>query len=234
MQCEGVVFLEVYLRNVSIKPISAIDQTYEVLLNAIINGKIKAGNKIIVSKMANFLNISRTPVRGALMILEAEGWVNRENDGTLRVTKLSVTDLKDLFEVRAVLEGLLTREATAYISSDELKTIEEELFMFSTYANKGDIRSLTTSGEKIHTLIHEKSQNQLCKKMFIDVEKKLSRYRVLSSSVPGRAKEAEQEHLKIIKAIREKDSTKAENAMRDHVLSGGTKLLKEFKKELNH
>ncbi|NRG43991.1 GntR family transcriptional regulator [Bacillus sp. CRN 9] len=91
--------------------VSAKDIVYTKLKKGIISCEFKPGQAIIEDDLASELEVSRTPLREALQRLEIEELVIRQQNGRLKVAPVSVKEVKELFLVRSMLEGIVVLEA---------------------------------------------------------------------------------------------------------------------------
>lgn len=232
MEGESVMFENNIFAKYKLMPVRAGTQVYNIIRSAIMKGELKAGESLVVMHLATFLKTSRTPVREAIQRLEAEGWVERQINGKVVVAEVSLKQLKDYYAVRAVLEGLATQEATLVMTDEELRNIEKEYSNFSIIASNNDTPKIVSAGEKLHSLIHKAAKNEVCKQILDGINDQLIRYRVYTASVPGRNKEVIEEHLKILKFMRERRADEAAVAMQEHVMRAGEKFVEQVKNEL--
>jgi len=104
---------------VTIEPLASLDRStlrersLESLRSAIISGQYRPGDHLSEVELANVLGVSRGTVREALRHLQQEGLVTAGNRGMLRVNSLTATEVRELFQVRAALEGMAVREIIA-------------------------------------------------------------------------------------------------------------------------
>jgi DNA-binding GntR family transcriptional regulator len=104
---------------VTIEPLASLDRStlrersLESLRSAIISGQYRPGDHLSEVELANSLGVSRGTVREALRHLQQEGLVTAGNRGMLRVNSLTPTEVRELFQVRAALEGMAVREIIA-------------------------------------------------------------------------------------------------------------------------
>ncbi len=133
---------------------------YEKIKSAIINGELKAGDHLNVSYLAKVLGMSRTPVREALMILEKDGLAESKNIGVY-VKHLSLKELYDLTDLRAVLECHALKYAIDNITEEEIKSFEERLIdLRNSSAEESEIFQISDDiDNEFHALIVEKSNN---------------------------------------------------------------------------
>src|SRR5437870_8767566 len=102
----------------------------EVIREAIIDGRLEPGRRLKEEDLARELGISRTPVREALLMLQAEGLVVATPNRGAIVRVHDAEDLDDLYQLRALLEGHATRRATPRISDEEIESLHESCERF--------------------------------------------------------------------------------------------------------
>lgn len=97
------------------------EQVYNIIKNEIIEDKLKPGEKLSVEKISKQLGVSRTPVSNALQALERDGYVEIVSQSGTYVRKLSLEDIKSIYELREEIEGLVVRTVTHKVGKDELE-----------------------------------------------------------------------------------------------------------------
>lgn len=90
---------------------SLVEQVFEELLADIVEGRLAAGTRLVQEEIAAALNVSRQPVQQALLLLRSEGFVHEAAGHRLTVAPIDIVFVRDLYEVRAVTEGLACRLA---------------------------------------------------------------------------------------------------------------------------
>ena len=109
---------------------SASEGACEVIRQAILDGRLPPGGRLKEEELAQELGISRTPVREALLMLQAEGLVDAAPNRGATVRSHSVEDLTDLYQLRALLEGYAARRAAAGLSDDAIAALRESCDRF--------------------------------------------------------------------------------------------------------
>ena len=99
-------------------------KVYSILKKEIIKGSFKPGFKMLEAKIAEQMGISRTPVREALRELAAEGFVILNPNQGVTVRKNSPECIKEILQIRSVLDGLAARLAVYFITEKEIKELE--------------------------------------------------------------------------------------------------------------
>ncbi|MCT8140504.1 GntR family transcriptional regulator [Anaerobacillus sp. CMMVII] len=105
--------------------LSTKDLVYMEIKDKIIKCELKPDQILNEEQLANELEISRTPLREALQRLEAQELIKRQKNGRLRVASISAEEVREMFNVRTLLEGLITREATLKATEEEVVKLEE-------------------------------------------------------------------------------------------------------------
>ena len=100
------------------------EQAYQALRAAILSGELTPGQRLVETRLAKMLQVSRTPIREALRLLENEDLVTIDPNNVLRVATFSVTDAVQLYDCRIALEQLSVAEACQNATESQLKELE--------------------------------------------------------------------------------------------------------------
>ncbi|TXZ88744.1 GntR family transcriptional regulator [Vibrio cholerae] len=192
----------------------------EYLIEAIVEGQLAPGSKISEPELAKQFQVSRGPLREALMRVEGLGLIERIPHIGARVIQLSPTKLVELYAVREALEGMAARLATRNITEIELAGLESLLSTHSTHIDQVEGASyFHQQGDfDFHYRIIQASRNQQLIGLLCDELYHLLRmYRYQSPRSHSRPVEALEEHKFILRAIRQRDEELAEMLMRRHI-----------------
>ncbi|EQB9024068.1 GntR family transcriptional regulator [Vibrio cholerae] len=192
----------------------------EYLIEAIVEGQIAPGSKISEPELAKQFQVSRGPLREALMRVEGLGLIERIPHIGARVIQLSPTKLVELYAVREALEGMAARLAARNITEIELAGLESLLSTHSTHIDQVEGASyFHQQGDfDFHYRIIQASRNQQLIGLLCDELYHLLRmYRYQSPRSHSRPVEALEEHKFILRAIRQRDEELAEMLMRRHI-----------------
>jgi DNA-binding GntR family transcriptional regulator len=205
---------------------------YEKIKEAILTFQLLPGQSLVENELAAQLEISKTPVRDALLQLEKEGLVTRILYKGAYVSGVTPQDMAELYEIRVVIEGYATRIAAPLLTDEEIETaeqiIEEQL---KALKEKNNIEVLRLN-RCFHDLIVLKCPNQRLKQILANLEDHLKRYRLLSTYQAGRLEKSMPEHFDILKAIKSRDAKAAEEAMKKHLASLENDLINQNFDEL--
>ncbi|BCK14004.1 MULTISPECIES: GntR family transcriptional regulator [Vibrio] len=192
----------------------------EYLIEAIVEGELAPGSKISEPELAKRFQVSRGPLREALMRVEGLGLIERIPHIGARVIQLSPIKLVELYAVREALEGMAARLAARNITEIELAGLESLLSTHSTHIDQVEGASyFHQQGDfDFHYRIIQASRNQQLIGLLCDELYHLLRmYRYQSPRSHSRPVEALEEHKFILRAIRQRDEELAEMLMRRHI-----------------
>ncbi len=192
----------------------------EYLIESIVSGSVPSGAKISEPELAKRLQVSRGPLREAIMRVEGLGLIERIPHVGARVTTLTLTKLVELYAVREALEGMAARLAARHIRPKELQALKTVLAAHSEHIEQVEGASyFHQQGDfDFHYQIIKASRNQQLTTLLCDELYHLLRmYRFQSPRSHSRPTEALQEHKFILQAIEQGDEELAELLMRRHI-----------------
>lgn len=201
----------------------------EVLVELIVSGQIPSGSKISEPELAKKYQVSRGPLREAIMRLEGLGLIERTANVGARVISLSSENLLELYTVREALEGMAARLAARFITQEELLGLE---LLLSTHSNHiKDVDGASYFHQQgdfdFHYRIIQASRNtKLIAVLCDELYHLLRMYRYQSPRAHSRPQDALSEHKFILQAIQNRDEELAEMLMRRHI-SGSRKLIEQ-------
>ncbi|MCE7795557.1 GntR family transcriptional regulator [Sphingobium sufflavum] len=199
---------------------SLVDIVAERLEAAIISGTLEPGSRLSEQALATSLGVSRGPLREAIRRLEGRKLLERKPNIGVRVAALSLRDLREILQVREALEGMACALAARHMSDADIAALAG---LLDDHEGQKSVRDGTgyyqeSKDYDFHFSIVTGSGNQRLIQMLLgDLYYLLRVYRYKSSTKPGRAQEALQEHQEIIAALTTRDSVAAEAAMRRHL-----------------
>lgn len=205
-------------------PVSFEKFAYDAIKQAILAFRYKPGDALVEAELSKQLNISKTPVRDALTRLEREGLVTKVAYTGTYVSEITSQSVMEVFEIRAVLEGLAARQATSAFTIADLALAGQLLTRQADLLAKGDLSGASEANRQFHSLIVQRSNNQYLSSMLANLDAHIQRYRVLSKAQRGAQSTSVQEHQRVLDAIRAGDAAGAESAMKSHLRNVLTEL----------
>lgn len=198
-----------------------------LLREAIIQQKIKPGERITELEIASRYGLSRTPIREAFRQLESEGFLKIIPRKGAIVAELDEKDIRDFYEIKAVLEGYAARVAAERITDVGIAQLERLNRKMKECAAKKDIASLTKNHNEFHNFILELCGNDKITTVVSNLVQQFLRFRFFVSSGSCLSR-MHSEHDKIVAALKEHDGAKAEKYMIANAKLGREVLMKEF------
>jgi DNA-binding GntR family transcriptional regulator len=192
---------------------------YERLRTAIITGELGPNTRLIETDVCAAYGMSRGAVRNALIRLEQEGLVVREPNRGARVRQVSDQEAGEILSARAVLEGLVARQAAETIDPAGSARLQEILDRHGAAVEAGDLLGASEANAQLHAAILEISGNATFERLITALNSQTVRYQFRTILTPGRPFESHQEHAAIVAAITNGEPDEAERAMRHHLFS---------------
>lgn len=199
---------------------------FENLKHAIIHGDILAGDRLVESRIADALNISRTPVREAIHKLEREGLLRKLPKGGFIVVNLTREDIEETFGIRSVLESYAARLAAEKHRKEELEPLEQKIQEFELCLKKGQVDELPRINTEFHNLFYALSRSPRLIKMINDLSDQIYRFRKIILRMNNMARTSNEDHRRMLEAIKKRDTKKVERLVREHILRGQKTVLK--------
>jgi DNA-binding GntR family transcriptional regulator len=190
------------------------DMVVGELRRRIIDGVYEPGDRLTEERLADDFGVSRNPVREAIRVLQAEGFLTALPRRGAVVASMSVRDLEDLFDVREALEVLAARLAADRMDQTGATMLDRLLDKARTTRRVVDLASLNT---QFHAAISALSGNTLLTGMMESLHSRLQW--VYRQSVETRAAQSWAEHREMAAAIRAGDAEMAAAAARAHVMA---------------
>ena len=212
----------------SYKPLREI--VFEALRDAIINGVLAPGERLMEVQMAEELGVSRTPVREAIRKLELEGYVMLLPRKGAYVADFSSKSIVDVLEVRGVLEALAAGLAAERITDQELDSLERLLVRASECAQNSDLDRLIEVDTEFHDVLYKASRNDRLAQIVANIREQIQRFRATSLAFPGRMQRAVEEHKQIVDAIAERDTARAKRLAQQHIENSEDSILEGVRK----
>lgn len=199
----------------SYKPLREI--VFESMREAIISGVLEPGERLMEIQLAEEMGVSRTPVREAIRKLELEGFVVMIPRKGAYVAGVSHKDVADVFEIRAALEGLAAGLAAERVTEEEIEQMER--ILLSPSDEEMDLEDIVESDTDFHALVYKASRNERLIQILANLREQIQRFRATSLAVPGRIKDAIDEHRAIVEALARHDVEEAQSLAMSHIVT---------------
>lgn len=194
------------------------------LEDAIVNGRLKPGDRLDPEALAREYGVSRTPIREAIQQLAASGLIRVAPKYGTFVAELGLAQLVEMFEVMAELEGMAGRLAARRITTAQADALRTALAACRDAAEAGDSDRYYYENEIFHGLIYTASHNSFLAEHAQQLHARLKPYRRLQLRVPQRVTSSLAEHTTIVDALLRHDEAATQRALIDHILIQGERF----------
>jgi len=200
----------------------------ETLREKILNGEIKAGQPLRQAALADELNVSRIPVREALLQLEAEGLVSFEPHKGATATELSASQVDELFELRAMLEADLLAASIPNLTDEKLAEATELLARLDKALGKENAANTWSElNSNYHNCLYSGATRPQTQDLVDTLNKNADRYIRMHLLWAGGISKAESEHNDLLSYCKSRNIEKAVAMLKQHIL-GSRDEIKEF------
>jgi DNA-binding GntR family transcriptional regulator len=203
-------------------------KVYESLKRAIVRGDLMPESRVVETRVADALGISRTPVREAIHKLERESLLRKNPAGGFFVAGLTRADIEETFGIRSVLESYAARLAAVKHREEDLAPLDEKIREYQKYLDRGETEALLRINTEFHDLLYGLSQSPRLIKMINDLKDQIYRFRQVILQVEEMARASNHDHRLMLKYIRKRDSDRVERLVKEHILRGQEVVLREF------
>ena len=183
----------------------------------IIDGVIKPGERIIETEYSNKFQISRTPIREAIRMLELEGLVESQTTGGVIVKTLTREEISEIYKIRIALESLIIEEIIKKINNQDIKKLEKVLKNTKKAFEVKDIEKVFSLFTEFNQILYDIASLPKVTGMINNINLYLKRFRKLSIDNPSRKEEAFEDHVQILEAIKNKELSTAISINRMHL-----------------
>ncbi|HEA65932.1 MAG TPA: GntR family transcriptional regulator [Desulfobacterales bacterium] len=204
------------------------EHVFENLKQAIIRGEVVPGTRLVESRIADALDISRTPVREAIHKLEREGLIEKLPRGGFSVLGLTREEIEETFGIRSVLESYAASLSALNYQKGELLPLEEKISEYEMYLQKKQLEILPKINTEFHDLLYTLSRSPKLNRMINHLRDQIYRFRQILLKDERMAQVSNADHRQMVALIRKKDAEGVEQLVREHILRGQAAVLKEF------
>jgi len=187
------------------------------LREMIMSGELREGDKIKENEFCELMDISKTPLREALRVLSAEGLIRLIPNRGSYVTTPTFEEIKEMFDVMSVLEGVCARTAAEKMSNIDYEKLKKIHLQLEENFRLKDQKRYIRINNKYHSFVQELAGNKTLNQIVNGLRQKILLYRYKSLNLSGRFEQSIQEHRDLLEAFRKRDAEKAELLMKSHM-----------------
>ena len=206
------------------------------LRQLILDNKWPSGYQATEQDVALQLGMSRTPVREALMRLQQDGLVSVIPRHGVRVLPVSMSDMKEIYDILTSLESTAAElAASRHLSEAQIRGLEQATADMDNALAEDDLERWAQADARFHEQLLELGGNQMLKAVVLNFIDRAHRVRMLTLKMRPKPVNSTREHAELVQAIREGDREKARNIHRAHRERAGIELLALLERlGLNH
>ncbi|WP_415717895.1 FCD domain-containing protein [Roseibium sp.] len=197
----------------------------EAIEEMIKSGDLVAGDRINESVLADQLGISRGPIREACRSLEQAGLLSNQTNRGMYVREMSVDEVKELYELRGALAGLVGELIVRKASDGQVQDLSELVDRMQTVADKSDTAAYYKLNLRFHDMLVEAAGNAALAETYQRIVNQLHLLRRRGLVQEGNLLVSNKEHRAIADALNARDLEAASQAMKQHVSNGLDRLL---------
>ena len=195
----------------------ASDKIRREIENAIRDGALLPGDPIDEAEIATQYKVSRTPIREAMIQLQAQGMLTSLPRGGMVVAKMDLQQLLSLWELLAELECVAVRLACQRMTYEERKTILEHHEQSRAIADADDFAGWQESNLRFHELIYRATRNPYLRQEVLRMRARTGYYRKHAFGALGQIRTSLEQHQQIVEAFTVNDGNAASVAMLTHM-----------------
>ncbi len=209
----------------------ATEKAYSLIRENILNGNYAPGMHLKEGELVTLCGVSRTPVRDALRQLAIDRYVvTRRNQGVF-VSKWSVDDIKDIFELRSILESLVAERAATNITAQQLETLRtihstiQEMLDDSSAPN---IELFLTENKQFHQTLMDAAQSRTLAETLGQIVQPPLIAQTARQYTKQELQQSNDHHRDIVLALESEDSAWAGSVMKTHIIAAQRTFMKSY------
>ena len=192
----------------------------------ILDGEVASGAHLVESSLCKTLKVSRTPLREAMKVLAMEGLVEFSPHRGTRVTVMTGTEVRELFETIAGLESLAAELATLRMRDEALAELEAMHERMLYHFGRGERQQYFALNSDIHRRIVALADNSVLRETHERLTYRANRGRYLAILSPERWQQAVEEHEAVMAAFRDRNPPQSARVWRTHMIHTGQEVEK--------
>ncbi len=205
-------------------------KVYEWIRDAIESGELEMGTPLPENLLAREIGVSRTPIREALRSLEQDGYVKIIPQKGAFVSEISLEDLKEIYDIRKLLEPFAALSAVNRIPGEELDEMEKgwKALKKSALAGEIDLTRVSEMDLLLHLTITKYATNKRIGAIITTYHAQIKRFQKLSAQSLSNIHETIGQHLEILEKLRERDARGLSSLLYEHIAKSESNIMKDY------
>ncbi|MCW1713554.1 MULTISPECIES: GntR family transcriptional regulator [Synergistaceae] len=205
-------------------------KAYEWIRDAIESGELEMGTPLPENLLAREIGVSRTPIREALRSLEQDGYVKIIPQKGAFVSEISLEDLKEIYDIRKLLEPFAALSAVNRIPDGEIDEMERGWKALKRAVLAGEV-SLSKVSEMdllLHMTITKYATNKRIGAIITTYHAQIQRFQKLSAQSLANIHETIGQHVEILEKLRERDARGLSSLLYEHIAKSESNIMKDY------
>lgn len=194
-------------------------EVYNLLRNKIITMELMPGQILIAQQLSSENNISRTPVREALIRLESIGFVENATGGKYRVTNITWKFIVDLYNTRRILETAAIHGVVSKLTEEDYGRLEDYNSAMDKALRENALDLFFENDLNFHNYLLYVYDNRVITEWCERMNDSQQRIRYITAGIKGRMQESIVEHQNLICFLRRKNEAEAIGILENHLAS---------------
>jgi DNA-binding GntR family transcriptional regulator len=192
-------------------------QAYKIIKDKIVCLQIKPGERLFEADLAKDLNMGRTPVREAILMLENEKLVECNDKQGYLVRKLSREEAYDFFAIRLVIEDFAIPLIIKGLTDNTIAELEHNIEKVKGCVENNDFYNIIRYETEFHEILYRTTNSKVFVEIISGIVDKFQWLRAIGLSAPGGVQQSLDEHLKILGAYKAKDISEIRRLTEVHI-----------------
>ena len=205
-------------------------KAYEWIRDAIESGELEMGTPLPENLLAREIGVSRTPIREALRSLEQDGYVKIIPQKCAFVSEISLEDLKEIYDIRKLLEPFAALSAVNRIPEEEIDEMEKgwKALKKAALAGEVDLTRVSEMDLLLHLTITKYATNKRIGAIITTYHAQIKRFQKLSAQSLSNIHETIGQHLEILEKLRERDARGLSSLLYEHIAKSESNIMKDY------
>jgi len=210
---------------------STTEIVYEHLKESILDGSLTPGTRLVEAQVAEQMGISRSPVREALRLLEADRLTETDPGRGTSVKQLSTGEIWEVYTARQLIEGYVAALAAERATPADIGRLQEALKRVLALAEAEDYSGTVKADFEVHRLIWEASGHQLLCDILSRLDVQIRMFMAVQAPMFDHLYDSVEDHQGIIEAIAAGDAIRARESVERHILAAGRLAVDRLERE---
>jgi GntR family transcriptional regulator, rspAB operon transcriptional repressor len=204
---------------------------YKWIKESIDSGYLTTSEPLSENRLAQEIKISRTPIRHALLVLEQEDYIRMVPGKGAFVSEISRDDLKEIYDIRKLLEPFAALSAVHRVPEEEILALENEWKSIQDRVSKGEVvpwSEVAAIDQRFHFTLIRYSTNRRIQQILSSYHAQIERYQSLSAQSLANIQNTVSQHFELIACLKQRNEKELSARLYEHIVSSEENVLKDY------